>query len=241
MTPTLKSPASRRLSRFLRPAAYLAVLVILAGIGLRAMPSAAEDAPKIPQPTLDETANPAASSETIVLAGGCFWGVQGVFQHVQGVTSAVSGYAGGEKNTAQYETVSSGTTGHAESVQVTFDPRKITLGRILQIYFSVAHDPTELNYQGPDVGTQYRSMVEYTNDAQKAEVTTFVNQLTKDHAWGGRPIVTQIVPLKNFFPAEAYHQHYAEIHPNEPYIAYNDRPKVENLKKQFPQLYRDIK
>ncbi|HXU57958.1 MAG TPA: peptide-methionine (S)-S-oxide reductase MsrA, partial [Verrucomicrobiae bacterium] len=159
MTPTLKSPASRRLSRFLRPAAYLAVLVILAGIGLRAMPSAAEDAPKIPQPTLDETANPAASSETIVLAGGCFWGVQGVFQHVQGVTSAVSGYAGGEKNTAQYETVSSGTTGHAESVQVTFDPRKITLGRILQIYFSVAHDPTELNYQGPDSGTQYRSTI----------------------------------------------------------------------------------
>jgi peptide-methionine (S)-S-oxide reductase len=182
-----------------------------------------------------------AAEQTIVFAGGCFWGIQSVFEHTKGVTSAVSGYSGGFVDKPNYEFVSSGRTGHAESVKVMFDPAQVSLDQLLKIFFTVAHDPTQMNRQGPDVGTQYRSMVEYTNDAQKAEVTTFVNQLTKDHAWGGRPIVTQIVPLKNFFPAEAYHQHYAEIHPNEPYIAYNDRPKVENLKKQFPQLYRDIK
>jgi len=237
MTPTLKSPASRRLSRFLRPAAYLAVLVLLAGIGLRAMPSAAEDAPKIPQPTLDETANPAASSETIVLAGGCFWGVQGVFQHVQGVTSAVSGYAGGEKNTAQYETVSSGTTGHAESVQVTFDPRKVTLGRILQIYFFVAHDPTELNYQGPDSGTQYRSTIFPTTPEQARIAKAYIAQLDQAHVFDGA-IVTTIEPGRSFYPAEGYHQNFLTLNPNYPYIVYNDLPKIENLKQMYPDLYR---
>jgi peptide-methionine (S)-S-oxide reductase len=182
-----------------------------------------------------------AAEQTIVFAGGCFWGIQSVFEHTKGVTSAVSGYSGGSVDKPSYEFVSSGRTGHAESVKVMFDPSQVSLNDLLKVFFTVAHDPTELNRQGPDVGTQYRSMVEYTSDAQKAEVNAFVNQLTKNHAWGGRPIVTQIVPLKNFFPAEAYHQHYAEIHPNEPYIAINDRPKVEALKKQFPQLYRDIK
>jgi peptide-methionine (S)-S-oxide reductase len=182
-----------------------------------------------------------AAEQTIVFAGGCFWGIQSVFEHTKGVTSAVSGYSGGFVDKPSYELVSSGRTGHAESVKVTFDPSQVSLEQLMRVFFTVAHDPTELNRQGPDVGTQYRSMVEYTSDAQKAEVTAFVNQLTKDRAWGGRQIVTQVVPLKNFFAAEAYHQHYAELHPNEPYIAYNDRPKVEALKKQFPQLYRDIK
>ena len=182
-----------------------------------------------------------AAEQSIVFAGGCFWGIQSVFEHTKGVTSAVSGYAGGWADKPSYELVSSGATGHAESVKVTFDPAQVSLDQLMKIFFSVAHDPTQLNRQGPDHGTQYRSMVAYSNDAQKAEVTAFVNQLTKDRAWGGRPIVTQIVPLKQFFPAEAYHQHYAELHPNEPYIAINDRPKVEALKKQFPQLYREIK
>ena len=237
MIPTLKRPASRHLSRYLRPTAYLAALVLVAGIGLRAMPSAAEDAPKIPQPTLDETANSAASSETVVLAGGCFWGVQGVFQHVQGVTSAVSGYAGGEKDTAQYETVSSGTTGHAESVQVTFDPSKITLGRILQIYFSVAHDPTELNYQGPDSGTQYRSTIFPTTPEQARIAKAYIAQLDQAHVFDGA-IVTTIEPGRSFYPAEGYHQNFLTLNPNYPYIVYNDLPKIENLKKMYPSLYR---
>jgi peptide-methionine (S)-S-oxide reductase len=182
-----------------------------------------------------------APEQSIVFAGGCFWGIQSVFEHTKGVTSAVSGYSGGSVDKPNYEEVSSGTTGHAESVKVTFDPAQVSLNQLMQIFFGVAHDPTQLNRQGPDQGSQYRSMVEYTNDAQKAEVTSFINQLTKDRAWGGRRIVTQVLPLKSFYPAEAYHQHYAELNPNQPYIVINDRPKVEALKKQFPQLYREVK
>lgn len=182
-----------------------------------------------------------AAEQSIVFAGGCFWGIQSVFEHTKGVTSAVSGYSGGFVDKPSYEQVSSGRTGHAESVKVTFDPSQVSLNQLMQIFFTVAHDPTQLNRQGPDAGTQYRSMVEYSTDAQKAEVTAFIAQMTKDRAWGGRPIVTEVKPIKNFFAAEAYHQHYAEIHPNEPYIAINDRPKVEALKKQFPQLYREVK
>ncbi len=237
MIPTLKRPASRHLSRYLRPAAYLAALVLVAGIGLRAMPSAAEDAPKIPLPTLDETANAGATSETVVLAGGCFWGVQGVFQHVQGVTSAVSGYTGGEKSTAQYETVGTGTTGHAESVQVTFDPRKITLGRILQIYFSVAHDPTELNYQGPDSGTQYRSTIFPMTPEQARIAKAYIAQLDQAHVFDGA-IVTTIEPGRTFYPAEGYHQNFLTLNPNYPYIVINDLPKIEDLKQMYPSLYR---
>jgi peptide-methionine (S)-S-oxide reductase len=200
--------------------------------------SAAEDARMVPPPALDETAAQAPASEVAVLAGGCFWGVQGVFQHVQGVTSAVSGYTGGAQGTAQYETVSSGSTGHAESVRITFDPHKISYGHLLQIYFSVAHDPTELNRQGPDTGTQYRSAI-FPTDAQQARVAeAYIAQLNAAHAYPAA-LVTRVEPGHTFYPAEAYHQDYLTLHPNQPYIAINDLPKVANLKRLFPQSYRD--
>jgi len=182
----------------------------------------------------------AKSDETIIFAGGCFWGIQSVFEHTKGVTSAVSGYSGGWADKPSYEQVSSGRTGHAESVRVTFDPSQVSLDQLLRIFFTVAHDPTELNHQGPDVGTQYRSMVVYMNDNQKREVKAFIDQLTKSHTYS-QPIVTEVVAYKNFYPAEAYHQHYAELNPTQPYIAMYDLPKVANLKKEFPQSYRDIK
>jgi peptide-methionine (S)-S-oxide reductase len=188
-------------------------------------------------PALDEPATPAATSETVVLAGGCFWGVQGVFQHVKGVTAAVSGYAGGAKDTAQYETVSTGTTGHAESVQVTFDPRQISYGRILQIYFAVAHDPTELNRQGPDTGTQYRSTIFAASPAQADIAKAYIAQLTNAHAFDA-PIVTTIEPGKTFYPAEEYHQDFLTRHPDYPYIVINDLPKIDSLKSLYPDLYR---
>jgi peptide-methionine (S)-S-oxide reductase len=187
-----------------------------------------------------ESRTPLAKNEqSIVLAGGCFWGVQSVFEHTKGVTSAVSGYAGGTVDSPSYEQVSSGRTGHAESVKVTFDSTQVSLNQILQIFFTVAHDPTELNRQGPDMGTQYRSMIEYTSDAQKAQVAAYISQMEKAHTHS-KPIVTQVIAYKNFFPAEAYHQHYAELHPTQPYIAINDLPKVANLKKEFPALYREL-
>jgi peptide-methionine (S)-S-oxide reductase len=186
------------------------------------------------------TPGPRAAEQTIVFAGGCFWGIQSVFEHTKGVINATSGYAGGWADKPSYEQVSSGRTGHAESVKVTFDPAQVSLDQLLKIFFSVAHDPTQLNRQGPDVGTQYRSMVIYTNDDQKRAVTAFVDQLTKSHAYS-KPIVTEVVAYKGFNPAEAYHQHYAERHPTDPYIMYNDLPKVANLKKAYPELYRDVK
>ena len=172
-----------------------------------------------------------------MVAGGCFWGVQGVFQHVDGVTSAVSGYAGGEKATAHYEMTSSGNTGHAESVQITFDPRKITYGRILQVYFSVAHDPTELNRQGPDEGTQYRSAIFPMNDEQARVAKAYIAQLGSVHAFSA-PIVTTIEPGKTFYRAEDYHQDFLAHNPGYPYIVFNDLPKIANLKQVFPTLYR---
>ena len=199
------------------------------------LPLAAQ-ARDVPAPAVDEPAGP-ATSETVVLAGGCFWGVQGVFQHVKGVTSAVSGYTGGDKKTAEYETVSTGSTGHAESVQITFDPRQITFGRLMQIYFSVAHDPTELNYQGPDEGTQYRSTVFAMSDAQAKVAKDYIAQLDQAHVYGSK-IVTTIEPDKTFYPAEAYHQDFLTKHPTHPYIVINDLPKVENLKRIFPDRYR---
>jgi peptide-methionine (S)-S-oxide reductase len=198
---------------------------------------AAERATVIPPPAADAAATN-EGSQTVVLAGGCFWGVQAVFQHTKGVIKAVSGYAGGAKDTARYQVVSSGTTGHAESVQVTFDPRQISFGRILQIYFSVAHDPTELNRQGPDEGTQYRSAIFYENPEQQKVAQAYVAQLDKAHTFK-QPIVTQLTKYDAFYPAEAYHQDYATMHPENPYIFYNDLPKVENLKKLFPDLYRE--
>jgi peptide-methionine (S)-S-oxide reductase len=198
--------------------------------------SRAEDARMIPAPAVDPPSGQ-ATSEVAVLAGGCFWGVQGVFQHVEGVTNAVSGYAGGDKETAQYESVSSGMTGHAESVQITFDPRKIAYGRILQIYFSVAHDPTQLNRQGPDSGTQYRSAIFPTNAEQARTAKAYIAQLNEAHVFDA-PVVTRIEPDRTFYPAEAYHQDFLTRHPTYPYIVVNDLPKIENLKRLFPDRYR---
>lgn len=199
------------------------------------MPSrAAEDAVVIPAPAVD--AAPASGIQTAVLAGGCFWGVQGVFQHTAGVVNAVSGYAGGTKATADYKAVSSGRTDHAESVEIKYDPKKISYGKILQIYFSVVHDPTQLNRQGPDVGPQYRSAIFTTSDEQKKVAEAYIAQLNAAKVFK-KPIVTKLGPLEAFYPAEAYHQDYLTLHPNQPYIAYNDIPKVENLKKLFADNY----
>jgi peptide-methionine (S)-S-oxide reductase len=197
---------------------------------------AAEPAVAIPPPAIDE-ASSTASVQNVVLAGGCFWGLQAVYQHTKGVTQAVSGYAGGQKDTAHYETVGTGRTGHAESISVTFDPQQISYGKILQIYFSVAHNPTELNYQGPDSGTQYRSAIFYANDEQKRVAAAYIAELDKAHVFG-EPIVTKLEPLTGFYPAEEYHQDFAVLHPAYPYIVFNDLPKVDNLKRLFADYYR---
>jgi peptide-methionine (S)-S-oxide reductase len=195
-----------------------------------------EDAVLIPPPTLDEVTQ--AHSETAVFAGGCFWGVQGVFQHVKGVQKAVSGYAGGAANTAEYERVSEGDTGHAESVQVTFDPTQVSYGSLLQIYFSVAHNPTELNRQGPDSGTQYRSALFPVNADQQKVAQAYIAQLDAAHAYS-KPIVTKLESYTGFYPAEDYHQDFLTEHPSYPYIVINDMPKVANLKQVFAQRYQE--
>jgi peptide-methionine (S)-S-oxide reductase len=179
-----------------------------------------------------------AERRTAVFAGGCFWGIEAVFEHVRGVTDAVSGYAGGTVKNPEYEVVSSGTTGHAESVKVTYDPTRVSYAELLRVFFSVAHDPTQLNRQGPDVGTQYRSAIFYADESQKREAAAFIDSLTKAHAYRA-PIVTQVVPLGAFYPAEAYHQDFAERNPSYPYIVIHDRPKVEALKKQLPTLWQE--
>ena len=191
----------------------------------------------IPAPAADTALAAKSGDESVVFSGGCFWGVQAVFQHVKGVLSATSGYSGGEAKTARYELVSTGETGHAESVKVVYDPSQITYGQLLHVFFSVAHDPTELNRQGPDDGTQYRSVIFYSTPDQLRLTKAYIEQLDNAHAFQ-RPIVTQVVPLKAFYPAEAYHQNYATDHPDSMYIWTNDAPKVANLKKEFPQLYR---
>jgi peptide-methionine (S)-S-oxide reductase len=195
---------------------------------------AAEQAVIIPPPAQDEPASDGL--QTAVIAGGCFWGVQGVYQHTRGVVSAVSGYAGGTKSSADYRTVSSGTTGHAESVQIKFDPKVISYGKILQIFFSVVHDPTQLNRQGPDTGPQYRSAIFVTSDAQKNVADGYITQLGQAKVFG-KPIVTKVGKLETFYPAEDYHQDYLTLHPSQPYIAYNDLPKIGNLKKIFADAY----
>ncbi|HEY4216108.1 MAG TPA: peptide-methionine (S)-S-oxide reductase MsrA [Gemmatimonadaceae bacterium] len=179
-----------------------------------------------------------ASADSVVFAGGCFWGIQAVFQHTKGVVSATSGYAGGNVDHPSYEQVSTGRTGNAESVKVVFDPSQVSYGQLMQIFFSVAHNPTELNRQGPDEGTQYRSVIFYTSPAQQHATQAYIDQLTKAHTFP-RPIVTQVVAAGKFWPAEAYHQDYAELNPTAPYIAINDAPKVVNLKREFPTLYTD--
>jgi peptide-methionine (S)-S-oxide reductase len=222
----------RELSRLSLCAAALSVLAITA---FAATPSGAtEDAVIIPAPSADVQASDGI--QTAVIAGGCFWGVQGVFQHTAGVVNAVSGYAGGSKATADYQMVSTGATGHAESVEIKYDPRKISYGKILQIFFSVVHDPTQLNRQGPDSGTQYRSAIFTTSDEQKKVADAYIAQLNAAKVYK-KPIVTKVGPLEGFYPAEAYHQDYLTLHPNQPYIAYNDMPKVENLKKVFADNY----
>jgi peptide-methionine (S)-S-oxide reductase len=222
-------------SQFSRFSLYAAAIGALAVTAVVVAPSlAAEDAVIIPAPATDM--KPSDGIQTVVVAGGCFWGVQGVFQHTAGIVNAVSGYAGGSKNTADYSTVSTGTTGHAESVEIKYDPHKISYGKILQIFFSVAHDPTQLNRQGPDSGTQYRSAIFTTNDEQKKVTDAYIAQLNAAKVYK-KPIVTKVGPLEGFFPAEAYHQDYLTLHPNQPYIAYNDIPKVENLKKIFAENY----
>jgi peptide-methionine (S)-S-oxide reductase len=214
---------------------YAAAIGLLAIFAIEVAPSfAAEDAVIIPPPAVD--VQNASGIQTVVLAGGCFWGVQGVFQHTAGVVNAVSGYSGGSKMNADYNMVSTGTTGHAESVEVKFDPKKISYGKILQIFFSVVHDPTQLNRQGPDTGTQYRSAIFITSDEQKKVADAYVAQLNAAGVYK-KPIVTKVGPLEGFFAAEAYHQDYLTLHPNQPYIAYNDLPKVENLKKIFAANY----
>jgi peptide-methionine (S)-S-oxide reductase len=210
-----------------------AALFSTAGSGLRA----AEKPTAVPAPALD---NPLAPGplQTAVLAGGCFWGTQGVFEHVKGVHKVLAGYSGGASSTAHYETVSSGATGHAESIQVQFDPAKISYGEILRVFFSVAHDPPQLNRQGPDTGTQYRSSIFFADPTQEKIARAYIEQLQQSHAFS-RPIVTRVDALQGFYPAEAYHQDYLIHNPHVPYIVYNDLPKIENLKRVLPDMYLD--
>ena len=222
-------------SPFSRLTLCAAAIGALAVAALAVAPSrAAEEAVIIPAPTVD--AKDADGIQTAVLAGGCFWGVQGVFQHTAGVVNAVSGYSGGTKDSADYDKVSSGRTGHAEAVEIKYDPNKISYGKILQIFFSVVHDPTQLNRQGPDTGTQYRSAIFFANDDQKKVAEAYIAQLNAAKVYR-KPIVTRIDKLDAFYAAEDYHQDYLTLHPNQPYIAFNDLPKVENLKKIFADNY----
>jgi peptide-methionine (S)-S-oxide reductase len=214
----------------------LALLLIASLFAATACSAKAGTANPVPPPTVDAPRASAPSQQNAVVAGGCFWGVQAVFQHVKGVISATSGYSGGTKKNPDYEMVSTGETGHAESVHIVYDPSQVTYGELLRVFFSVAHDPTELNRQGPDEGTQYRSVIFYTNDEQKHIAEAYIAQLDQDKVFRHR-IVTQVVPLQAFYPAEAYHQNYAALHPDQPYIFFNDAPKVEHLKKEFPDLY----
>jgi peptide-methionine (S)-S-oxide reductase len=224
------------LRRILFQTLPLSAALALAGLTACTPASAASDGVKLPAPAVDAVA-PAQAEATAVFAGGCFWGVEAVFEHVKGVHKVVAGYSGGSAGTASYEQVSEGDTGHAESVRVRFDPKQVSYGRLLQVFFSVALDPTELNRQGPDSGTQYRSVIFYGNDEQKRIATSYIAQLTAAKAFPA-PIVTQVVPLKAFYPAEAYHQHYFSEHPGNPYIVINDAPKVAHLQQLFPALYQ---
>jgi peptide-methionine (S)-S-oxide reductase len=213
-----------------------ALILLSSALGATACNAKANPAAAFPAPTVDAPHASASARETAVISGGCFWGVQAVFQHVKGVISATSGYSGGSAKTAEYATVSTGETGHAESVEIVFDPSEISYGELLRVFFSVAHDPTELNRQGPDEGSQYRSAVFYNSDQQKNIAQAYISQLNQAKVFS-RPIVTQVVPLQAFYPAEAYHQNYAAQHPNQPYIVFNDAPKVAHLREEFPDLY----
>jgi peptide-methionine (S)-S-oxide reductase len=233
MSTTTKTPSTlRKLTIALGACAAFSAVMLTQGPA-----AAAEDAVVIAAPAVDEPAS-SAQTETAVFAGGCFWGVQGVFQHVRGVTQAVSGYAGGKASTASYETVSDGNTGHAESVQVTYDPHVVSYGKLLQIYFSVAHDPTQLNRQGPDSGTQYRSTIFVSNDMQRKVAQAYIKQLDQAKSYP-KAIVTTLENLQGFYPAEAYHQNFLVNNPHYPYIVYNDLPKVANLHRLFADNWAD--
>ncbi|MEJ0047506.1 MAG: peptide-methionine (S)-S-oxide reductase MsrA [Rhodospirillales bacterium] len=225
----LHLPYRRHLTYFL--------LAIAVGLAAWRMAGAEGQSVTLPDPVVDASPASAITPQVAVIAGGCFWGIQGVYQHVNGVISATSGYAGGTAATADYHTVSSGSTGHAESVKIVFDPAKVSYGQLLKVFFSVAHDPTQLNRQGPDTGTQYRSAIFYTDDEQKRIAEAYVRQLQSAKTFR-RDIVTQITPLPAFYPAESYHQDYLKLHPMEPYIVFNDLPKVASLKSTFPRLYK---
>jgi peptide-methionine (S)-S-oxide reductase len=228
-------PAPRNLEIIMvKLGAFLFTLVTI--VGLVTCNSADAATPNLPNPTADTALAATKSEQSVVVAGGCFWGIQAVFQHVKGVISATSGYAGGNAKNAEYEQVSTGETGHAESVSIVYDPSQITYGQLLRVFFSVAHDPTQLNRQGPDEGSQYRSAIFYSSDEQRRIAEAYIAQLDKAKIFP-RPIVTQVAPLKGFYAAEAYHQNYAANHPNNPYIVYNDAPKVAHLRQQFPELY----
>jgi peptide-methionine (S)-S-oxide reductase len=210
--------------------ALIAVTITIGCTGARA-------AVTLPDPNVDEQLATKKGERTIIVAGGCFWGIEAVFEHLKGVKNAISGYSGGSANTAEYEVVSSGRTGHAESVKVTYDPSQITVGQLLKIFFAVAHDPTQLNRQGPDIGTQYRSVIFFADEEQKRIAQAYVTQLDQAKVFPTR-IVTEVIPLKAFYQAEDYHQDYLRFHPDQPYIVYNDLPKLEQLRKQFPELYK---
>jgi peptide-methionine (S)-S-oxide reductase len=221
----------------------IAFVTVFAGVAAVAAitgsgPAYAAEAAAVIAPPQVDSQKMKGPLQTAVFSGGCFWGVQGVFEHVRGVRQAISGYAGGDQSTAQYETVSGGATGHAESVQITFDPAEVTYGELLQVFFSVAHDPTQLNRQGPDSGTQYRSEIFTADDSQKNIAQAYIAQLDKAHAFPAK-IVTRVDPLKGFYPAEAYHQDFLLRNPTYPYIVYNDLPKIDNLKRIFPQQYSE--
>ena len=218
---------------------FLSAVLFLIVATMVACSAVTASATAIPDPTVDAPLASASTKgeQTAVLAGGCFWGVEAVFEHVKGVTGVTSGYSGGSAAAAEYRKVSTGETGHAESVRITYDPSQVSYGRLLKVFFSVAHDPTELNRQGPDTGTQYRSAVFYSNEEQKRIAQAYIDQLNKAKLFA-RPIVTQVGPLESFHEAESYHQDYLAHHPDEPYIVINDLPKVENLRKQLPDLYK---
>ncbi len=232
-----RSESSRFESTLLR-CAVLAALAALAALGVQGSSLAAEAAAAVTASSAGNATTGPGALQTAVLAGGCFWGTQGVFEHVRGVRQVLAGYSGGEKATADYGKVGTGTTGHAESIQISFDPAVISYAEILQIFFSVAHDPTELNRQGPDAGTQYRSEIFFADASQQKTALAYIAQLEQAHVFKG-PIVTRVDPLKGFYPAEAYHQDFLVRNPHYPYIVYNDLPKIANLKREFPQVYAD--
>jgi peptide-methionine (S)-S-oxide reductase len=223
------------MSRIVKGSLVASALAIALAVGISGHVATSVAAP-MPGPAVDSPKAAAKGQATAVFAGGCFWGVDAVFKHVKGVVSATSGYAGGNANTAQYETVSSGTTGHAESVQVVYDPSQVTYGELLRVFFSVAHDPTQLNRQGPDVGTQYRSAIFFVDADQQRIANAYIGQLQSAKVFA-KPIVTEVGPLKAFYPAEAYHQNYLALHPGNPYIVFNDLPKLGSLQKELPDLY----